>query len=259
MQAFLVVFCSVVRAEDTTQVRIHPDIDSVVLRLHDSLLNKPGNNVLVTSVPENGFVTLDGKTLEELTPIILPLSREKLSIEVYKDGYEPLITDLMMAEIQKKQVQFILRPLAPIYLNADSLGYTIQSVVHPIEPARAKNIEKKYMALAETFLILPLSQGLIAKLVLDDDNQREANVLVGAGIILTTGSYLLSKIFSKKKRNEIEQENIIIEKQNIDIKNSNKEIELLVRKVNAERIEKWEEESKDKGVVVINNIDENNK
>ena len=44
---------------------------------------------------------------------------------------------------------------------------------------------------------------------------------------------------------------IEIERQNIEIKSGNKEIELMVRKVNAERKVKWEDENVNKGVVKI--------
>jgi len=205
----------------------------------------------ITSNPDSGFITLDGKTLDILTPTFISIPKDTISVEVYKDGYIPLVTDLMIKELQKKQVKFILMPMEPAPLNADSLGYTLEKPIQPLDIRAVDKIKNKYIGMAETFMIFPFAQGLIAKIVLDEDNQTEANILVGSGAILSAGSYILSKILSKRKSNEIKERNVEIDRQNLEIKSSNKEIELIVRKANAEKKVKWKEKSANKGVVEI--------
>ncbi len=209
------------------------------------------SKIFIMSNPDSGYITIDGKVLEILTPTFVSLDKDTVSVEVYRDGYEPLVTDLMLAELQKKQVNFILRPMAPVHLIADSLGYSFDKLTPLIDIRVAEMVREKYMGMAETFMIFPFAQGLIAKLALDDENQTEANVMVGAGVVLSVGSYLLSKILSKKKKNKIDETNKDIEQRNLLIKDSNKQIELLVRKINAERIIQWQEENRNNGTVII--------
>ncbi len=213
--------------------------------------------IYITSNPDSGYITIDGKMLELLTPTFLSLDKDTVSVEVYRDGYEPLVTDLMLVELQKKQVNFILRPMPPMHLIADSLGYTFDKLTPLLDVRAAETVREKYMGMAETFMIFPFAQGLIAKLALDDDNQTEANIMVGTGVVLSVGSYLLSKVLSKKKKNSISETNKDIEQQNLLIKDSNKQIELLVRKVNAERKVSWQNEHADKGVVEISEQETN--
>ncbi len=241
---------------DTTIIISDQNVLALELRflsqtIEDSLTVENKNNLFITSVPDSGFITINGTTLDVFTPSYLYVPDDSVIVEIYKDGYEPLVTDFLLLEFQKKQVEFILKPMVPAHLNADSLGYTMEKEIPPKDIRNADQIEDKYMGMAETFLIFPFAQGLVAKLALNDNNQTVANVMVGSGAILSAGSYLLSKILSKKKRNEIKAMNKEIEKQNIDIKSSNKEIELLVRSLNAERIMKWEDENVNKGVVKI--------
>lgn len=207
--------------------------------------------LFVTSIPDSGIITIDGKTLEMLTPANLLVNKDTVKVEVYKYGYEPLVTDLMMAALQEHQVQFILSPSKPVYLTADSLGYTFENMIPPLNKRLADKLHTKYMGMAETFMIFPLAQGLILKLTLGDDNQAISNIMVGSGAILTVGSYFLSKILPKRKLKEIEEKNLDIEMQNLEIKVSNQEIESKIRELNAERVVKWKEEKRDKGVVKL--------
>ncbi len=317
LQVTLLFFCCQIAAKNSTLVRIRSDVDSVVLKINDSLfltdnydnaltaqnwfiislkngdydfvlsynkqkidttitinnqesialefsflqndtevsIEKNKIRIPVVSVPDSGFVTIDGSTLDVLTPTFFTADKDTFTIEVYREGYEPLVTDLMMADLQKKQVNFILKPMEPVRLNTDSLGFSMEKEIPVINILIAENIQNKYMGMAETFFIFPFAQGLIAKLALDNDNQKVADIMVGSGVILSTGSYLLSKILSNRKRKEIKEKNMDIERQNIEIKSSNKEIELMVRKVNAERKVKWEDENVNKGVVKITDIE----
>ena len=312
---FILIFiCCQISANNSTLVRIRTDVDSIELKINDSLyqIDNYGNfltahnwfiipltngeyhfvlrydeqqidtaitisnqesivlefpflqaetekpvtekneiRIPVTSVPDSGFITINWNTLELLTPTIITVKKDTFTIEVYKDGYEPLVTDLMIADLQQKQVIFILKAMEPARFNADSLGLSMEKEIPPFDIRIAERVQNKYMGMAETFIIFPFAQGLIAKLALDDDNQKVADVMVGAGAFLTGGAYILSKILSKRKRNEINEKNIEVEKQNLEIKSSNKEIELMVRKVNADRKIKWEDENVNKGVVKI--------
>ena len=100
-----------------------------------------GKRIFVISVPDSGFITVDGKTLEMMTPTFFAVEKDRVTVEVYKDGYEPLVTDLMAEELQRKQVQFILRPMSPNHLNADSLGYTLEKLVSMYDIRVVERIE----------------------------------------------------------------------------------------------------------------------
>lgn len=243
---------------DTTFTLAGEEVHSLVLSfpLESDTINNIINNprtrdFMLLSDPPGGTVTLDGATLEGVTPMTLQVNTDSFTVEVYKDGYEPLVSDLMFAEQQRLQATFILKAFQPAQLTSDSLGYTMENEIPLIDMRKAEQIENEFTGMAESFAIFPFAQGLIAKLILDKDDQKEANVLVISGAVLSGGSFLLGKILGKRKRNQIEKENEFINNQNAEIQKSNKEIEELVKEQNTARKKQWRLDNANRGVVEI--------
>lgn len=205
----------------------------------------------ILSDPDNAAIYLNNKDLGQPTPYMLEVPGGNHVVELMLEGYESLAERVEVAANQRASLQFVLKTLPPPATTADELGL----VKAPQTPLMDENLAIKtkqwWNGLSETFLIVPLGQGLMAKLLLDDNNQKEANVLVISGVALTAGSYLLGKIMSARKRRQIIHRNEEIVIENDAVRKHNSEIDQIVRDTNNQSIERWLDENKRRGRVKV--------
>ena len=109
--------------------------------------------------------------------------------------------------------------------------------------------------MAEAFAIVPLAQGVMARLVFGED-AHQANVLIAAGVVLTAGSYFLGKLLSKRKLSSIREQNAVIEEANLAAKTHNDEVDLAIRDQYSGEIRQWRSETQDDGRVETFDPDE---
>ncbi len=207
--------------------------------------------LVVTSTPDSASIYLNNRELLKPTPFTLDVSTGAHVLELFKEGYEPLAHRIEVASNQSASLNFLLKTLPPPPVTADQLDMELQKTQPMLNIEEAKKVRQWWNGLAETFLIVPLGQGLLAKALLDDDSQKEANVLVIAGVGMTTGSYLLGKILSVRKHNQIIRRNEEIVVANDAARQHNSDVTRIVKSTNEEAIERWLEENKRKGKVRV--------
>lgn len=208
-------------------------------------------SIQITSSPDSVSILLDNKLLKSVTPSVLRVISGKYLIETFQEGYEPLAQKIDISGGQKASMNFMLKKLPPPRITANSMGLEIKKMPTTRNESEAAEIRKWWGGLAETFAIVPLGQGVIAKLILDDDSQKEADVLIVTGAILTIGSYLAGRFFSFRRRQQILAENNLIIKANDDIRLLNRDIEKLVKDSNSVLIDNWMIENDGRGTVEL--------
>jgi hypothetical protein len=115
----------------------------------------------------------------------------------------------------------------------------------------ADAVRKRCNGLAELFAIVPLGQGVMARIAWGEDGRREANTLIIAGVGLTTGPYLLGSILSKRKRGTIRAANKLITRQNTEAQEYNRQVEKQVRELNAAAVAEWGTHNRVRGRVEV--------
>ncbi len=207
--------------------------------------------VIIRSVPSNANIMIDGEQIDSTTPYQATIDSGFHEFLVVSEGWEPLIHTIHNEGFNEINLNFLLKPLPPPKPEPESLGLIILKEHPLIDIGKADNIKKKYMNLAEFFLIVPLSQGLIMKTIVGADDEGAANILIGSGVILTGGSYLLGKLLSSKKRKQITIQNELLTAENNDIKTRNNEIKNELKRIDREAYQQWLEENTDKGRVEV--------
>lgn len=186
-----------------------------------------------------------------LTPAELKLPIGEYVIELVIADHDPLATRINLAKDQTVTATFPLKPFPPPPVTADQLGLEVIRTKPLLDEKIAAKLKEQWRSVTETFLIVPLGQGLLAKFLLADENQSEANTLVLTGVGLTVGSYLLGSILHRRKLAQIRKRNIEIPHENELAKAANLELSELVKSSNAELVEQWLLECEGKGEVRI--------
>lgn len=230
-----------------------PDIDSLP---SDSLSNSvsPSTDstlVAVTSSPDSALVTVSGRPATQITPLTLELVSGDYQIEVSKEGYESLSHALNLIGNQRVSAQFILKSFPPLPIPAESLGFFYIPERPLLDINAADKLGRSYKQLAETFAIIPLVQGILARLIADEKTEKEANILIISGVVLSGGSLILSKIMSKRKRKKIEAENVRIAEDNRISAENNYQVDKAVKEKNDEALQEWLLENEGRGRVIL--------
>ncbi|MEE8577889.1 MAG: PEGA domain-containing protein [candidate division Zixibacteria bacterium] len=208
-------------------------------------------SVRLLSVPDSSTIMLDQELLAQPTPTLTILSSGKHSLEILREGFEPIEHSLELEPDSTVSLIFKLRPLPPPKPSAEELGMAYEIETPLQDEALADEQMKKYVALTETFAIIPLAQGVLAKLTLDEDSKEAADILIISGTVLTAGSYLLGKFLSKRKRRQIITYNERTSAANIQAAERNALVDIAIRETHAETLKTWREETKGKGVVEV--------
>lgn len=207
--------------------------------------------VTVTSDPDSALVNVDEKTATEATPVDLILDSGVYQLEVIKEGYEPLTHELKLLAGRRLSARFILKSFPPLPVAAESLGleYLPEKKIEDIHAA--ERVSSSFNRAAETFLIMPLGQGILARFIMDDNNRREANIMIISGTVLSVGSWILGKVLSNKKLRDINAANARIEQENKLIYEYNEDIDRQLKEANEQALTNWQQENARRGRVII--------
>lgn len=218
----------------------------------DSAADSMSATLSVSSSPENSFVEIKGRASTEATPLTLELQPGKYQLEVFKEGFEPLSHEFGLTEGQRIAAQFILKSFPPAPLTLDSLDLFYIPERPLLDITEADRLSQSFKRMAEMFAIIPMGQGIIARMILEGDDRRQANILIAVGATLSGGSLIMGKILSNRKRQAIERENRLIEEENATSQKHNLDIDRQLKEKNEEQQELWMQENKDRGRVIIN-------
>ncbi len=205
----------------------------------------------IHSDPERGRISLGGVELGIETPAVFHLQMGDHEIAVLNEGYESLSDTISLARHGKRTAQFLLREEEPAPWSEIELGLEYQSETPPLHEEDAEMIRKKYTSLAESFAIVPLSQGILARILMGGDFKRESELLITSGAILTVGSYYIGKVLSSSRREKIIAHNVIIETDNYLVKENNAMVARLVHEKNMEMIAEWKARNSRRGRVEV--------
>ncbi len=222
---------------DPTDQAIAPEADSSFLT--------------VTSSPDSAFITVDDQASAGMTPMEMILDTGVYRLEAAKEGFEPLTYKLNLLTGQRISARFILKSFPPPPIPAESLGlmYLPEKILEDINAA--DRVSSSYNRAAETFAIIPLGQGILARFIVDEDDRKEANIMIISGAILSAGSLILGKVLSKRKTHNIEQANAQITEENILINEHNRDVDQQLKEKNEQALRAWQQENSDRGRVII--------
>lgn len=229
----------------TLEIRFLPE---EVISARDTVVTER-YRIAVLSTPIEAMITLDGTMLSEETPTDIRLSAGAHEIEVQKDGWEPLTHTIQVNN--SIVLNYIMMPNAPAGLTPDAVGLEYRQPLPPLDVRQPEQLRAKFNSLAETFAILPLGQGLVAKAFLRGDHEKTANVLIVSGVVLSAASYLLGKVLAKNKLNTITLRNAEIEQINHETDEHNALVDKTIEEHDAELLEKWLAENDSKGKVEV--------
>lgn len=207
--------------------------------------------VRIISEPDSAFIYLNNSDAKVRTPVSLRLAPGEPLIEVVLEGYEPLAKRFTVSPGEAVKVRFVLKALPPPPVLAESLGLEKKPVKPTMKEDLAKRLEGRWTGLAETFAIVPLGQGVLARLILPKEQHSSAHAMIITGAGLTLGSYFIGKMLGKKKLAEVRRWNEAIPKENIIIKQHNSDVDKAVEAANEAIIMAWLEQTKNQGEVVI--------
>jgi hypothetical protein len=249
--AYPCLAASNVNQTESAQQSVVSPMDSLP---YDSVtISVPVDSVLlsITSTPDSGMILVDGIGLDLKSPgrIVVPAGEHV--VEVYLSGYEPLADTLEIESGQALNLDFLLSPLPPQPMAAESLGLLRLPILKPIDEKHADRVKAQWTALAEAFAVMPLGQGVVARIALSEDHRTQANALILTGIGLSVGSWIASKILFKRKLRQIRRRNEEIPGENRAAQRHNLEVEQLLAEANASAVDEWLEASMGTGKVTV--------
>ncbi len=210
--------------------------------------------ISIHSTPVEAMITLDGTMLTEETPTEIRLNSGPHQIELLLDGWEPLSHTVEISNSNSIILNYLLMPTAPPQTAPEVLGLEYRQQLMRLDVRTAENLRATFNSLTETFAILPLGQGLVAKGFLRGDQEKTANVLIATGVVLSAGSYILGKILYKNKVNKINSRNEEIEVINLESDEHNEVVDLAIKEHDAESLESWLKENDGKGIVEVEKL-----
>lgn len=203
------------------------------------------------SDPDSCEIYFNGVKQSFMSPKTIYMNPGMYKFQMDKDGYEPLTADIDLRGFQKVTATFKPMISQPEPVTAEKLGLVYVKQQPLLDINEAKKTKDMYSSLAESFLIFPLSQGILARLVVDDNQEKAANIMVGTGVVLTLGSYILSKVMFKKKHNQIMAENEKRRQDNTLAKEANKTNDRTVQDENDLLMQSWMADNMNRGSVDI--------
>ena len=227
-------------ATDTSEVS-SPPLDTTVTEGEARLV--------IESDPPGANIYIDNEKHPQPAPDTLMLPSGEYVVELYAENHEPLAERIKLYAGQNVTATFVLTTLPPAQVTAAELGLMRLPEKPLMDEKIAQKIRDRWQEAAETFLLVPFGQGVMAKVVMAEENQNEANKMVIGGAILTLGTYFVGKILSKRKLNYIRKRNLEIPLENQTIAQMNREIDETVKEENAIRVSEWLEATGESGVV----------
>lgn len=207
--------------------------------------------LLITSIPSGATVIVDNQKIDPVTPAVIEREAGEITIETRLDGFQPLSCSQNFVAGKTVSAHFLIRRMPPAVPLAEELGLEYLPTVKKRDERAADRLKKKLQGMAETFAIIPLGQGLLAKMLADDDAQKGANILLISGVTLAVGSWIASRVLPPRKKAAARKWNAEAAKKNKEAAIQNKQIELTIQELYAEAIAQWADENDDRGVVEI--------
>jgi len=168
------------------------------------------------------------------------------------DGYEYLTHNMTIEPENIISLNFILAYSQPVDLTAGDLELEYKPTVPLKDESEAERQKQMFNNLTETFALIPLGQGVLARILLGKETEAGANILIAAGAGLMAGSYVLGIILPKRKLAKIREYNEEANRINSEAKYHNKDVDSEVEAKNSELLENWILQNQDRGKVEIN-------
>ena len=211
--------------------------------------------LVLHSEPDSSSIIFGKEKLDEITPTEMYFRPGEYSFQMSKEGFDPLKSTVTIVYDTPILANFMLAEIKPVPLLPESLGLSYMSQMPMLEKKLAEKVKTKYNALTESFAIFPLAQGILARFMVDESQHSKANGLIFSGIGLTLGSYILGKILYKRKQAYIVAENERREADNAMVESNNQTVDQAVRDENAARMKVWLRGNRNRGTVVIENLE----
>jgi hypothetical protein len=170
----------------------------------------------------------------------LSLSPGQYNLEVMRENFEPFTYELQLQPGDSIELTFILKTLPPFLLPPDSLGLAYDMQMPLLDETAPDRTRRRWTSAAEAFSIFPLAQGLLGRLFLGNDREKEANILIASGLVLSVGSLIVGKVASDGQRKSLQEKNEAITSTNESALLHNQEIDRQLRAVNSEREAAWQ-------------------
>jgi len=225
-------------------MRLKVDLDSVKPITGSATLN-------LLSDPDGAKIVIETSRDTVIAPETLNTATRDHSFKAMADGCEVLAYTMTVEPDKIISLNFILAFTRPTELTAEDLNLEYKPMMPLIDEAEAEKQKEMFNNLAETFALIPLGQGILARLLLGNEAQSGANILIVSGAGLMTGSYILGKILPRKKLAGIREYNDEANRVNSEAKYHNQEVDKEIETKNNELLENWIIRNQDRGKVEI--------
>jgi len=225
-------------------MRLKVDSDSAKAISGSATLN-------LLSDPDGAKIVIEMSQDTVVAPETLNTATGDHSFKAMADGYEALVHTMTVEPDKIISLNFILAFTQPPGLTAEDLGLEYMPTMPLKEEAEAAKQKEKFDNLAETFALIPLGQGILARILLGDETDTGANILIATGASLTATAYILGKIFPKRKLAKIRAYNEEASRINSEAKYHNQEVESKIEAENSELLENWMLRNQNRGKVEI--------
>jgi hypothetical protein len=205
----------------------------------------------LTCDPVGAFLKIAETDSALAAPVDTVLAAGTYRIEATHPGYDPLAYEVNLEPGDTVALEFILLASKPEMPTAQELGLEYQLVAPLLMEDQADAVRKKYNTMAEIFLILPLSQGIMAALALGGGHDYFSGELIVIGVGLSLGSYLLGKRMASRKLDEIRTTNEMLAAQNSVAEDHNQNVDRELRRIHSEALRDWQAETTWRGRVEI--------
>lgn len=208
-------------------------------------------HISVFSIPESVSVRIDDISDGRITPFEMEIVAGVHTFTATLNGHEPLEYEYDFSGNANLRMSFLMASEKPSNLTAEELGMEYKQTRALREEKEAEKTKEKFNNLAESFIIIPTGQGVLARLVMGKDGSNEADFLISLGAGMTITAYLAGKILSSRQLKSIRTENAIIEQENFIAKDHNRILKKTVDEKNNEALDSWFSENEGKGIVEI--------
>lgn len=208
----------------------------------------------ILSDPDSSTIVLNGNVHEKLTPTILALAPGDYSLEVFREGYDPLPYELQVLAGDSLELTFVLMELPLSPLPPESLGLAYMREMPLQDEDLALQTRQRWNNAAEVFAIIPLGQGVLGRLFLGDERKSETNLLIASGLVLSLGSMIIGRKASKSHLNNIRKYNEMTSRENESVRRHNYEIEQALVEKGREREAVWVRTNQGRGRVKFNRL-----
>ncbi|MEE9555479.1 MAG: hypothetical protein V3W18_14430, partial [candidate division Zixibacteria bacterium] len=205
----------------------------------------------ISSTPESVLVRVDNSSDSRVTPFEMEIGAGVHRFIANRDGFESLEYEYDFPGSVKLNMNFVMGTEQPSGYTAEELELEYKEIKIPRNEQDAEKTKEKFNNLAETFIIIPTGQGVLAKLVMGKDRSGEADFLISVGIGMTVTAYLMGKVISSRQLKKIKTENALSEQENHIAKEHNRNVNNILEEKNSEALEKWYTENEGKGIVEI--------